>query len=209
MTDLQGLFSEPILEQTYLDPGYSDHASDVWQVRTKREEVVVRIPRFTGAPLGEFGLGVQQLFGVNLGRVYDLEAINKLVCEISPIPAPRVLRKGVVDGRPYVVVEKMPGETVESFLDLPNAALERFGRDLAATHRHRFDHGGSPTGSLRYPLEEFHARVAETMKAVAAECYRSLARIEPVHARRVGRGERHKGVEADAALADALREKER
>lgn len=172
-TDLRGLFSEPILEQTYLDPGYSDHASDVWLVRTEREEVVVRIPRFTGAPLGEFGLGVQRLFGVNLRSVYDLEAINELVCEISPIPAPRVLRKGVVDGRPCVVVEKMPGETVESFRDLPNAALEQFGRDLAATHRHRFDHCGSPTGSLRYPLEEFHARVAETMKAVAAQCYRN------------------------------------
>ena len=45
-TELQGLFAEPILEQTYLDPGYSDHASDVWRVRTEREEVVVRIPRF-------------------------------------------------------------------------------------------------------------------------------------------------------------------
>ena len=42
---LQALFCEPILEQQYLDPGYSGHANDVWRVRTATEEVVVRALR--------------------------------------------------------------------------------------------------------------------------------------------------------------------
>jgi hypothetical protein len=54
---------EPILEQTYLDPGYSDHATDVVHVRTSREEAVVRMPRFMEGdePEGDFGLGLYHL----------------------------------------------------------------------------------------------------------------------------------------------------
>jgi hypothetical protein len=43
--NVQLLFEEPILEQTYLDRGYSDHATDVLHVKTSCEDVVVRMPR--------------------------------------------------------------------------------------------------------------------------------------------------------------------
>ncbi len=182
--DLQPLFSEPILERRYLDPGYPDHASDVWLVRTASEEVVVRVSRSGGRTEGDFWLGVRALFGIDAGRVSDLAATNDLVRRISPIPAPRVLRNGVLEGRPYAVVEKMPGERVESFADLPNRALERFGRSLGVTHGHGFDHCGSPTGRLQYPLEEFHARTAHTIRAVAGRYYRDdrafAAALEPM-----------------------------
>lgn len=182
--DLQPIFSDPILEQTYLDPGYPDHASDVWLVKTASEEVVVRVSRLGSQPADAFWLGVHELFGVDAGNVLDLEAVNDLVCRISPIPAPRVRRKGVQDGRQYVVVEKMPGDVVRSFAGLPDGALERFGRRLAATHEHRFDYCGSATGTLEYPLDEFHARVARTMRAVAERHYRDdraiAAALEPM-----------------------------
>lgn len=55
---LQQLFREPIERITYLDPGYSGHASDVWLVKTAREERVVRSSRWTEAPTREFWWGV-------------------------------------------------------------------------------------------------------------------------------------------------------
>jgi hypothetical protein len=54
---LQQLFHEPIERITYLDPGYSGHASDVWLVKTAREERVVRSSRWTEAPTREFWWG--------------------------------------------------------------------------------------------------------------------------------------------------------
>lgn len=51
--NLQSLFSAPIVDLCRIDPGYSDHASDVWRVRTATEDVVVRASRAipAGTPL--------------------------------------------------------------------------------------------------------------------------------------------------------------
>ena len=165
--DLQPLFSEPILEQAYLDPGYSGHASDVWRVRTASEEVVVRASRVGGGAMGgtlfEFWWGCHHLFGIDPRRVFDLGPLNDLLNRVSPLPAPRVLREGFVEGRPCVVVEWIPGRTVESFRGQPAELLRELGEALARVHFVRYQECGSPVGCFRYPLEEFHPRLAETI----------------------------------------------
>ena len=179
--NLQSLFEEPILEQTYLDPGYSGHASDVWRVRTAAEEVVVRASRVgsdqTGGTLFEFWWGSHHLFGIDPRRVFDLEPLNALLNQVSPIPAPRVLRKGRIDGRAFVVVERMPGEALKGFRDKPAALLEGFGAALARIHSLRFRECGNPSGSFRFPLAEFPARLVETMRLLVEKEYRGQRRI--------------------------------
>jgi hypothetical protein len=108
MGTLQPMFKEPILEQIYLDPGYSGHASDVWLVRTAAEEVVVRASRVQssqpGGTMHEFWWGCHR-FGMDPRRVFDLEPLKACLNQISPIPAPWVLRKAWLDGWPHVVVD--------------------------------------------------------------------------------------------------------
>lgn len=60
LQQLQQLFREPIERITYLDPGYSGHASDVWLVKTAREERIVRSSRWNEAPTREFWWGVSR-----------------------------------------------------------------------------------------------------------------------------------------------------
>jgi aminoglycoside phosphotransferase (APT) family kinase protein len=182
-TDLQALFDEPILEQTYFDPGYSGHASDVWLVRTASGSAVARAIRSSELD-GSFWSGCHHLFGIDPRRVFDLEPLNALLAEISPIPAPRVLCKGILDGREWVVVEYMPGSTVESFRGQPPAMLEQFGHALARIHSRRFADYGSPAGHIRYPLDGFFARVAETLRMLVSRFYsddeRITAALEPI-----------------------------
>jgi aminoglycoside phosphotransferase len=182
-TDLQALFDEPILERTYFDPGYSGHASDVWLVRTASGSAVARAFRW-GGPGGPFWSGCHYLFGIDPSRVFDLEPLNAQLAEVSPIPAPRVLRKGILDGREWVLVEYMPGSALETFRGQPAAMLELFGHALACIHSLRFADYGSPSGHVRYPLDGFFARVAETLGVLASRFFsedqRIMAALEPI-----------------------------
>ena len=52
---LQQLFASPILSVQTLHPSYEDHASDVFLVQTKDEEVIVRSSKMTEEPNNAFG----------------------------------------------------------------------------------------------------------------------------------------------------------
>lgn len=86
--NLQPLFTEPIVEQRPLDPGYADHASDVWLVRTAAEAVVVRTSRLIGRPDNDFWWGLRDLFGVDPRRIFDMKTVNQILHQQSPIPSP-------------------------------------------------------------------------------------------------------------------------
>ena len=177
--DLQRLFDEPILEQTYLDPGYSGHASDVWLVRTASGSAVARAFRWD-EPGGPFWGGCNHLFGIDPSRVFDLEPLNAQLAEISPIPAPRVLRKGVLGSREWVVVEHMPGRVLETLRGQPAQMLEQLGYALARVHSRRFSDYGSPSGRVRYPLDGFFARLAETLRMLVSRFFPDDERITGV-----------------------------
>lgn len=52
--NLQFLFNTPISEAKELHPGYEDHASNIWQVRTDDQEFIVRSSRLVGKPDNKF-----------------------------------------------------------------------------------------------------------------------------------------------------------
>lgn len=182
--DLQPLFSEPILEQRPLDPGYSNHASDVWLVRTAAESVVVRTSRLNGQPDNDFWWGLRDLFGVDPRRVFDMEPVNQILHQQSTIPVPRVFRRAVLDGRPYVMVELMPGSALDSFATLRLEVLIDLGEALARIHQYRFDWCGAPTGAVKHGLDQFHTQMVMTMRELVARFYpdhqQIRERLEPM-----------------------------
>ncbi len=161
--NLQKLFTAPIVEQNYLDPGYSGHSSDVWHITTAQEEVVVRVVRQQGELDGPFWQGCAFLFGLDPRNIFDLEPINALLASVCPISVPQVLRKGITDNGPYVIVEYMPGFPLDNFSSLSEAALEELGLALARIHTRRFDYFGHATGRVCSPLATFQTRLVETM----------------------------------------------
>ena len=176
--NLQSLFSTVIVEQTYLDPGYSGHASDVWRVQTTQEEVVVRALRLGEELAGPFWKGCYSLFGIDPKQIFDLEPINAALAHLCPIPIPQVLRKGLMDGRSYVVVEYMPGSPLNNFTSLPERTLEELGQALARIHTRPFSYYGHPTGRVRYALATFHTRLIETMRMLVNQFYQHDATIK-------------------------------
>ncbi|QHT62270.1 hypothetical protein GXP70_21330 [Paenibacillus lycopersici] len=151
MANLQPLFQEPIIRQIALSPGYEDHASDVWLVQTSREEVVVRASRMAGVPDQDFWYGCNRMFGVDPARVHELERINNALHRWSTIAVPRVIRKGVIDEREFVVVEKLEGEVCSTFKNQPDGAA-RQGDNRRTAHASNVEGGpsaGPPTLSCR------------------------------------------------------------
>ena len=173
--DLQPLFAEPIVEQFAFPPAYSDHTNHVWLVRTAREAAIVRLPRLatspTGAPDSPFWWGCGELFGIDPRRPAALVAVNAQLAQLSPIPVPRVLRIGAVDGRPCLVVERLPGARLCSFNALPLASAEALGDAIARIHARRFHWWGAPSGAQRQSLASFHARLAATLRGLVARFF--------------------------------------
>ena len=161
--NLQELFDRPILEQDELDPGFEDHGSLVFRVRTSREHVIARAFR-RDAVEGSFWGNIQTLFGANPLAASEVVPIHSLLAAISPIPVPSVLRVGTADDREWLVVQLMQGSPLKNFDDLSDDGLIEFGRNLGSIHMRRFDSLGNPSGSVRFPPSEFPRRLANVFR---------------------------------------------
>jgi hypothetical protein len=169
--DLQFLFQESIKEIHELSPGYEDHASDVWLVKTENQEVVVRSSRMKEEPNNDFWWGCKKLFGIDPRRAFELEYINNTLSDLTSIPVPRVINKGESDTREFVVVEKLKGKVVQSFINQPSSVLQSFGEGLAKIHKYKQNYVGNPSGKFGVSLEEFNQHLKETMAKLVSRFY--------------------------------------
>jgi hypothetical protein len=163
--DLQRLFEHPILDRSELSPGYDDHGSRVFRVTTSAETAIARTFALDDVA-GPFWGNLRTLFGIDPRRASEVAAAYALLAEVSSIAVPAVLRTGVVDGREWVVVELMAGTALDAFASLDDRGLEHFGRALATIHARRFAALGAPSGSVRFELATFPARLARTLRAL-------------------------------------------
>ncbi len=85
---LQQLFASPILSIQTLHPGYEEHASDVFLVKTAFEEVIVRSSKMTEEPNNDFWWGCKNLFGIDPRNVHHLEHIHELLKKHTTCPYP-------------------------------------------------------------------------------------------------------------------------
>ncbi|ETT88578.1 phosphotransferase [Viridibacillus sp. FSL R5-0477] len=161
--DLQFLFKEPIKDMLELSPGYEDHASDVWLVKTDNQEVVVRPSKMKDDPNNEFWWGCKRLFGIDPRQVYELEHVNNTLSNLTSISIPKVIDKGRILTKEFVVVEKLKGQIVESFIGLPSSVLQSFGEGLAKIHQYKENFVGNPSRSYQVSLEEFNQHMKDAL----------------------------------------------
>ncbi|PEC19611.1 nitrate reductase [Bacillus cereus] len=156
---LQQLFTSPILSIQSLHPGYEDHASDVFLVKTEAEEVIVRSSKMIEEPNNDFWLGCKKLFGIDPRNVHHLETVHTLLQEHTSLPIPTILDKHTLDAREFVVAEKLVGKTVQSFIGQPDSILFNLGKGLAEIHSFRANFIGNPSSTFQVPLEEFKSHI--------------------------------------------------
>ncbi|MBM6645038.1 nitrate reductase [Bacillus sp. RIT 809] len=161
---LQQLFTSPILSVQALHPGYEDHASDVFLVKTEAEEVIVRSSKMTEEPNNDFWCGCKNLFGIDPRNVHHLETIHTLLKKHTTLPIPTILQKHGLNGREYVIVEKLTGSTLQSFIGQPDSILFSLGKGLAEIHSFKANIIGNPSGAFQVPLEEFKSHILKVSK---------------------------------------------
>lgn len=161
---LQQLFASPILSVQTLHPGYEDHASDVFLVKTAFEEVIVRSSKMTEEPNNDFWWGCKNLFGIDPRNVHQLETVHTLLQEHTNLPIPTILEKHILNGREFVVVEKLVGNTVQSFIGQPDSILFSLGKGLAEIHKFKADYIGNVSGSFQVTLDEFQSHILNVSK---------------------------------------------
>ncbi|MBW7477548.1 hypothetical protein K0T92_22775 [Paenibacillus oenotherae] len=171
--NLQSLFSEQIISQTSL----GGRASDVWQVKTENGEYVVRSSGVNENSDAPFLWACRNLFGIELQHTYDIEYVNDQLGQMSTnIDVPRVIQKGIIDGRQFIVVEKMNG-TEFRFLDMPPLMMEGFGMAIADIHSHGFSEYGAPAGTYRNPVEQFPQHLSNALSVLSSRYYNSNIEI--------------------------------
>lgn len=168
---LQQLFNSPILSVQALHPGYEDHASDVFLVQTEDTEIIVRASKMNEEPNNDFWWGCKNLFGINPRNVHHLETVHTLLQEHTNLPIPTILEKHVLNGREFVVVEKLVGNTVQSFIEQPDSILFSLGKGLAEIHKFKADFIGNPSGKFQVPLDEFQSHILNVSKELVNMFY--------------------------------------
>lgn len=171
---LQSLFPEPLLQVTPLDPGYEDHASDVWRVETATGRFVVRASRLHGRPDNRFWGTLRLLFGVDPRRLEGLALRSRLLGEVSPIAIPQVHCIGMIEGRPHAVVDWVAGGQLAGFDG--EGVLTSLGDYLGRVHSRTFPHLGAPDG-LQIAPADWGAHLAATLPLVLERFFADEAEL--------------------------------
>ncbi|MFC9447014.1 nitrate reductase [Bacillus cereus] len=168
---LQQLFNSPILSVQALHPGYEDHASDVFLVRTEDKEVIVRSSKMYEEPNNDFWWGCKNLFGIDPRNVHHLETVHTLLQEHTNLPIPTIIEKHILNDREFVVAEKLVGNTVQSFIGQPDSTLFSLGKGLAEIHKFKADFIGNPSGTFQVPLDGFYSHILNVSKELVHMFY--------------------------------------
>lgn len=133
-------------------------------VKTEAEEVIVRSSKMTEEPNNDFWCGCKNLFGIDPRNVHHLETIHTLLKKHTTLPIPTILQKHGLNGREYVIVEKLTGSTLQSFIGQPDSILFSLGKGLAEIHSFKANIIGNPSGAFQVPLEEFKSHILKVSK---------------------------------------------
>ncbi|QSO46844.1 phosphotransferase [Alicyclobacillus mengziensis] len=175
--DLQSLFPHPIQRIHHFADVHPGQASDVWLVTTANEQAIVRTTRMSSQPTSDFWFGCRHLFGIDPTDVFAMEVVNQSLRPVSLISIPRVVRKATVHGVPFVVVEVISGEPVQSFLHLPAEAIYELGKGIASIHQLQRTTCGNFRGTLAYPVNQFHEHVAQLIPQLVTRFHSNDAAI--------------------------------
>lgn len=168
--NLQPLFDEKIISQEELSPGYENHSSDVWLVKTVSREVIVRAFRSADEDDGPFWGGCRTTFGINPENVHAQECVNSILDRLTDIRIPRVIGKGVLD-REYIIVEKLDGSMLTTFNGQSEEMLYSLGVGLGQIHQKRMNYIGNPQGRFRVELDRFREHLICAMENMVERYY--------------------------------------
>ena len=116
-------------------------------------------------------------FGIDPRNVHHLEYIHELLKKHTNLPIPTILQKHVLNGRKFVSVEKLTGNTLQSFIGQSDSILFSLGKGLAEIHSFQAAFIGNPSGTFQVPLEEFKSHILKVSKELVNRFYSDNASI--------------------------------
>ena len=162
---------EKIIFVKELSPGYDDHASDVWYVKTEKREVIVRASGMENVNCASvFFKSLNVLFGIDPSNVFALEVISNTLSGFNAFIYPEILEKHKFD-REYAVVEFLKDTILETMNGLSRDELRKFGSNLAKIHSHRFNYWGNPAGTFKIGMEKVNTHIIHSMRKIVNEFY--------------------------------------
>lgn len=148
--DLAPLFGDTYCSQQLIPVHHPGQANWVWRVDTTDGPYIVRTSRFADPPDEDFWQGALRLFGANTASLQGMLWAERVLRPVSPLPLPKILRQEQWQGRRYLIVEYLSGESLPAFSELSPAGIMAFGAALATIHG-----GGEAKGLRLYPSRSF------------------------------------------------------
>ncbi len=163
--DLSPLFGAQYVNQQLMPTTHPGQASWVWRVKTQDGSYIVRTSRYTEPPDEDFWQGAWRLFKHNPATLQGMVWADRALGPRSPIRLPKIWRQELYHGRPYLIVEDMPGVPLHSFNQLSEDGLTEFGAALATIH------GGDHEAPTTQPAIPFHITAAPVMQYLLHRFY--------------------------------------
>jgi hypothetical protein len=160
-----------------LSPGYDDHASDVWHVKTDKREVIVRASGIKNVRCASaFYKSLYILFGIDPGHVFAMADMNHILSGLDAFTYPKILEKHKMD-REYAVVELLQGTILDSFNGLSDDELRKFGHNLAKIHGYKMHYWGNPSGTFMIDMDKMKGHIIRSTREIINEFYSDNSKI--------------------------------
>jgi hypothetical protein len=170
--------SEKIIYIRELSPGYDDHASDVWRVKTEKREVIVRASGIKNVKCeSAFFRSLNILFGIDPRNVFAMADINNILTSLNAFTYPKILEKHKIE-RDYAVVDLLQGTVLDSFKGLSDDELRKFGCNLAKIHNYKLNYWGNPSGTFKIGMEQANNHMIQSMREIVNELYFDNCKIK-------------------------------
>jgi aminoglycoside phosphotransferase (APT) family kinase protein len=134
--------------------------------------VIASCGKIRGTSLGTKLRDVYKKSGsIDPRRMRYFEANTALLGSIAGVSVPHVKAQAIIEGREYLIVEKMSGITIQSFVGQSDALLRQLGVWLARVHMQRCDYFGNLARTQMEQQEFFHARLSQTIRQLVKRDY--------------------------------------
>ncbi len=173
---LQALFETKLSYVEELKTEY-DNTNQIFVITTNNRDYILKIVKDDDVTKSIFWRGLNLLFGADFqNSISNQQRLSQYLNQSKIIAVPAVIKadptKNNPLNRPYVILEKMPGDPIPPQSELEQSIMESFdnalqlGEFLANVHLERFDFFGN-LSKQGLPLSEFKLKLFATLKAVA------------------------------------------
>ena len=180
---LRNVIDEEITDISYIDPGYPN-TNYVYSIRTQDTEYILKILGHSRKfKKGCLWYGLKLLFGCDpVKELFYYRTLTDFLNNNGTIRVPEIYsisESRVIFGSPYILMEKMAGETIDESSFITNSSIMfQFGEHIGRMHLNKSQYYGNMSDTKKFDIGRYPDALANIMEKLVEYGWKGNEKIE-------------------------------